>query len=372
MNRMHLRHVSWRAWPLVVGLVGLLLCALRLPAQPQDTLASYLFAWLYFLGLSLGSLGVLLIHNLTGGSWSRPVHRYFMAALAPLLLLTLLFVPVALGLSHLFPWTAQATPDVALPHFKSLYLNIPSFLVRSAAALLAWNLLAALVRARQDGGANAIALIVYTISMTWAAVDWIASLQPQWSSSALGLVIITGQGLGAFALATFCATTNRKPTPPLQPLECRDLGNLLLTFVMTWMYLGFVQFLIIWGEDLPRETIWVRPRLQTSWVALTLVVVGGQFALPFVLLLFRTVKQRAPRLGGIALAVLVSNWLYAAWLILPSVRIAGLRFAWTDLTATLAVGGLWLHVFLRRLQTPGLILHSEAVPSSDGRPVHGS
>src|SRR5262249_3352774 len=157
---------------------------------------------------------------------------------------------------------------------------------------------------------------------------------------------LTGQGLAAFALATRCALRGEKPP---DAAECGDLGNLLLTFVMTWMYLAFVQFLIIWAEDLPRETNWVFARIAGPWHALTVVVVAGQFALPFSLLLFRGLKRDTVALGRIALLLLVSNWLYAAWLILPSTQARGPLWAWPDLAASAAIGGLWCLVFLRAL-----------------------
>ena len=333
----------------VAGAIGCLLCA---RGQLLRTLSAYLFAWLYFLGLSLGSLGALMMHHLTGGRWSVHVHRYFLAALAPLPLLAVLFAPVILGMAHLYPWVHDSERGGGPLQFKSTYLTSSAFIARTITALVVWIVLARLLRAHDAARGRAVALsaaglIVYAVSMTWAAVDWIGSLAPSWSSSALGLIALTGQGLAAFALATRCALrTNRPP----EAAECVDLGNLLLTFVMTWMYLAFVQFLIIWAEDLPRETSWFFARVEGRWQALSLVVVVGQFGVPFSLLLFRQLKRDAVSLGRIALVVLLSNWLYAAWLIVPSTQPAGPLWAWPDLAATAAIGGAWCLAFLRALE----------------------
>lgn len=348
---------GWRGL-LIAAIVALVLCAFLVRGQPLRTLSSYLFAWLFFLGLSLGSLGALMMHHLTGGRWSAPVHRYFVAALAPLPLLALLFVPVALGMAHLFPWVGERWAGADSSRFNATYLTGRAFLVRSGIALIAWCVLARLLRTRafernRSTALSAAGLIIYAATMSWAAVDWIASLEPHWSSSVLGLLVLTGQGLAAFALATLCATRDSRNDPAPSAAECGDLGNLLLTFVMTWMYLAFVQFLIIWAEDLPRETSWFFPRLRGDWGMLTLLVLAGQFALPFVLLLFRSLKRDASWLGRIALLVLVSDSLYVASLILPTTQPAGPPLAASDLAATAGVGGLWCFAFLRGLEGRG-------------------
>jgi hypothetical protein len=244
---------------LAAGAAGLLLCGALATNHPARSLVAYLAGWLFFLGLSLGSLALLMMHHLTGGRWGGPLHRYFVAALAPMPLLALLFVPVLLGLASLFPWAGEASTTIHTHSFRSEYLTGGAFTTRAGVALLTWNLLRVLLRRRAHdpsrlGSLSAIGLIAYGVTMTWAAVDWIGSLQPEWASTALGLIVMTGQGLSAFAFATLCATRSRRSRPFLSAERCGDLGNLLLSFLMTWMYLEFVQFLIIWAEDLPRET----------------------------------------------------------------------------------------------------------------------
>ena len=320
------------------------------------TLSSYLFAWLFFLGLSLGSLGALMMHQLTGGRWSAPVHRYFEAALAPLPLLALLFVPVALGMGRLFPWANGCCGGGESSRFDAAYLTRGAFLLRSGFALVVWCVMGHLWRTRialrrRSTALSAAGLLVYTVTMSWASVDWIASLEPHWSSSVLGLLVVTGQALSAFALATLCATRASGKSNAPDAGECGDLGNLLLTFVMSWMYLAFVQFLIIWAEDLPRETSWFLPRLEGPWGRLTLLVVAAGFGLPFVLLLFRRLKCDVLWLGRIALLLLVTHWLYVAWLVLPTTQPAGALLSASDLAATIAVGGFWCFAFLRALGT---------------------
>jgi hypothetical protein len=324
-----------------------------LSSQPAVLLHSYLFAWLFFLGLSLGSAGLLMLYQLTGGHWMLPLHRYLRAALAPLLALALLFIPILLGLSYVYPW-ARGTHSFA---DKQWYLNSAFFAVRALVALALWFLLTRAHRTASGrdprlNGRSAVGLIVYFVTMTVAAVDWIGSLQPDWYSTGFGLIVTTAQGLGAFAFATSCATLAAKRSPrPMGEQACGDLGKLLLALVMTWMYLAFVQFLIIWAEDLPHETVWYFPRFTTDWLYVTLGVFALQFVVPFFLLLFRRLTRQPGSLALIAIVALVGNLLYVSWLILPSVEPAGIGYGWTDLVALLAIGGVWGFFFSRDLET---------------------
>ncbi|HYX75060.1 MAG TPA: hypothetical protein VE819_10295 [Steroidobacteraceae bacterium] len=351
------QHRRLRRAALVVGALALAICAAAAPTALPQVLRSYLIGWLFFLGLSLGSMALLMMHHLTGGGWSAPVHRYFAAALAPLPLLALLFIILALGAPHLFPWAAVPPPAGALD--KTWYLNRGFFELRAALVLVAWIVLALLLRRGQHlTRVSALGLIVYILSMTVAAVDWIGSLEPRWSSTALGLVVVTGQGLAAFAFATECATltelrttrthTRERPTQ-LSAERCGDLGNLLLAFVMTWAYLAFVQFLITWAEDLPRETVWYLPRLAGGAGVLAIALILLQFAVPFALLLFRDLKRDPRTLTGIAGLLLLSGWLNVVWLVAPSLARSQPAFHWADVVATLGIGGLWAYAFLRDL-----------------------
>jgi hypothetical protein len=338
--------VTLIAWIAGTGLIGLLLW---FPAHASRALGSCLAAWIYFLDISLGSLATLMLHRLVGGDWIVPIQRYLRSTLTALPLLVILFVPILVAAFHLFPWSRWMHADGPMA-FKSEYLAAWPFVVRSVIAFGAWCSLAWLLRRGHPRmGVSAVGLIVYTATVTWAAVDWIASLEPRWSSSILGLVIVTGQGLAAFAFVTFCMTQRPLSDQSSAPHERGDLGNLLLTFVMTWAYLAFVQFLIVWAEDLPRETIWYVPRVLNNWRYLTLAVAFGQFALPFALLLFRRIKRHPRGLCAIALILLISHGLYVFWLIVPTLVPGGWDLAWTDPAALICVGAPWVWIFIRDL-----------------------
>jgi hypothetical protein len=159
--------------------------------------------------------------------------------------------------------------------------------------------------------------------------------------------------------------------PTLTEERANDLGNLLLAFVMTWMYLVFAQYLIIWAEDIPRETVWYVMRSDGVWHALAVTLVFGQFVVPFSLLLFRRVKRDPRTLLAVAVLALAAHWLDIAWLVLPS---SGREPHWTDFVATLAVGGVWLFGFWRHLVRRPSFAHAgfeQSAGTASAEATHG-
>jgi hypothetical protein len=289
-------------------------------------MSSYLFAWLLFLGLALGGMANLMLHNLTGGKWGTVVRPAFVAMTRLVPLAAVLALPVLLGMRTLYPigeagWFAPAF-----------------FVARAVVYLLLWSALSILVVRWPTQALSAAGLIAYTFTMSLAAVDWIGALVPQWYSTALGLVVGVGQMLGAMALA-IAYVGLRTPAPPRELFH--DLGNLLLMYVLTWAYLAFMQFLIVWVGNLPREIEWYVPRLQTGWVALGVLLVVFHFFAPLVILLFRSAKRSPLLLGSLAAAVLGMHAVDVYWLVAPSVRPAGFRISWLDPVALAALGLLW-------------------------------
>ena len=185
---------------------------------------------------------------------------------------------------------------------------------------------------------SALGLIVYAFTMSLAANDWIGSLVPQWYSTAFGLVVGIGQMLGAMALAIAYAGLR---TPEVPRERFIDLGNLLLMYVLTWAYLAFMQFLIVWVGNLPREISWYVPRLQTGWFALGVLIVLFHFFAPLAILLSRAAKRSALFLGSFAAALVVMHAIDVYWLVAPSVRPSGFAIAWLDPVALVGLGALW-------------------------------
>jgi len=321
-----------------------------------ELLRSYLFAWLFLLSISLGAMANLMVHSLTGGRWGEPVRPAWIAAARLMPLVAVLFLPILVGAARLYPWAAEPGP----------YLNMPFWIGRAVAWLAIWVALSAgFLRADRatanpasggSPGARRIAaagLVVYTLTVSLAAVDWIASLTPHWYSSTFGLVIGVGQMLAgaAFgvAVAAFVApfAPARAAADEGTRLRFHDLGNILLMYVLTWAYLAYTQFLIIWSENLPHEIHWYVPRVQTGWASLGVFLIAFHFFLPLAILLSRAAK-RAPRLlGAIAAALLVAHLGDAFWLVEPTFRPDGFAIRWTDIAALGVLGAIWTWAWRR-------------------------
>jgi hypothetical protein len=330
-------------------------------------LHGYLFMWLFLLGISLGALVNLMIHALTGGRWGEPIRPPLIAAARLIPVVAILFIPVLIGAVRIYPWAEE----------PGRYLNIPFFAVRSLAYLVIWIVLAIVFlgadRATVDpasGGAlrarriAAGGLVVYALTMSLAAVDWIASLTPHWYSSGFGLVVCVGQMLAAMAFAVaFAAYRTRRPVGDPGPgwgalpeegrdavrLRFNDLGNLLLMYVLTWAYLAYTQFLVIWSENLPHEIHWYVPRMQTGWAGLGFFLIAFHFFLPLAILLSRTAKRSPALLGAIAGALLVAHVADVYWLVIPSSRPEGFTLAWGDGAALVVLGALWTWLWRREM-----------------------
>jgi hypothetical protein len=341
-----------------VASIALLLCLLLGWHAPRQALLSYLVAGMFCLSLSLGSMALLMVHVLTGGGWGWYLRPQLLAAMRPLPWLAVLWLPLLLGMRLLYPWAVPgAMADAALRR-QAWYLDEGFFIVRMLVCFGVWLWLASALRRRLDRTDDtdlsrfaALGLIVYLLTVTTAAVDWVMSLVPAWRSSVFGLIVATSQLLGAAALGVgYAAFQHRRDDtpahPPAEPARLLgDVGKLLLTLVLAWSYLAFMDYLTAWIADLPAETVWYLPRLKTSWSALGAVLVVFHLAVPFAVLLSRQAKHHAGWLLAVAALLLVMHYAYLLWLVVPSFRAAGFALAWTDPLAWLGIGGWWWLLF---------------------------
>jgi hypothetical protein len=315
----------------VFGAVALLVAALLgWLADPRALLASYLAAWWFVSGTLMGGLANVWLHDLTGGDWGLAIRGPLLRAARWLPLACLLFLPVLLGMHLLYPWAggdglARWHGEFSAPGFKNRWLAPGFFILRSVGYLVVWSVLAWLaVRpgARHSRGGAAVSLLVYTFSTGLASVDWIMSLQPAWYSSVFGWLAANGQMLSGLALAILLIDRHaaRKVLP--------DLGNLLLMYVMSWAYLAYVQFLIIWAENLPHEISWYVRRSAMPWKAVAWLLVTFHAAGPLLILLSRHAKRAPGWLGTLAGALMVAHLVDCWWLVLPSLDGLSWHAAW--------------------------------------------
>lgn len=346
---------------LVIGLVGLAVSLAGAFIDPEQFWRSYLLAYLFWLEISLGCLAVLMLHHLVGGRWGLAIRRLLEAGAMTLPLLALLFVPLLFGLQTLYIWTnPEALSHSELLQHKSAYLNIPFFLSRTVIYFIVWLGIAYLLnrwsleqKRTGEPGLSArmrrlsgLGMVLYVVTATFAAYDWMMSLEPEWSSSIYGLLFIVGQVLAAFALAIVGLRFVSKDQPaaaagavPPWTTHFNDLGNFTLGLVMIWAYITFSQFLIIWSANISEEAVWYYQRSQGGWLWVGVFLVLFHFVLPFLLLLSRRAKRRARLLSALAMGLLFMRLVDLYWLIAPAFYPVEARVHWLDLTILVAMGG---------------------------------
>ena len=358
---------------LIVGVVfGIVAVALAF-IRPDEFFRAYLLGFMCWLGVALGSMAIIMIRHLTGGGWGVVIRRIQGAAMRTLPLLTALFIPLLFGLSKLYPW-AIPVESVQEPHIREhleshkyilRYLNPTGFAFRALGYFVIWNLLSFLLSKWSKEGDQpnapdntnkfkAVAgpgLILYGFTITFAAIDWVMSMDPSWISTIFGLIILIGEVLSAmcFAVVVERILFNYKPmSDMLTPDFVHDHGKWMLAFTMVWAYFSFSQWLIIWAGNLPTEITFYMTRLHGGWGEIGLFLALFHFVVPFAILLSRPFKRDIRRLVWVAVWLIFMRYVDLFWIIEPNFS-KSLTVTIADIVVPIAIGGLWLASFFRNL-----------------------
>jgi hypothetical protein len=353
--------------PVVVG--GAVLLAASVAGaffSPRDFFHSYLLGFLFWIDLTLGSMGFLMVHYLTGGAWGVVTRRTMEAVTRTLPVLAILFIPIGVGLGSLYDWARPgALQHSQLLRHRSGYMNPAFFLARAAIYLAGWIVFAYFLNRwsveqdrypghnqRRLAKLSAGGLVFYLFSASFAAVDWAESLEPRWSSTMWGFLFIAAEGLGALAFVIIVLTllTRRDPmSGVLKPDHFHDLGKMLFANLMLWSYFAFCQYLIVWSANLPDEISYYLPRTGTTWGWLGVSLIVMLFLFPMLLLLSSPLKRRPYLLSGVAVLILAMQYMDVVWIVAPSYYKQGFRIQWMDVLTPFGIGGVWLWAFLREL-----------------------
>ena len=362
---------------LMVAGVGLVLCAIGFVVDRDQFFRSWLIAFLLFLGITLGSMALMMIQHLSGGTWGV-FRRVFEASSRTLPLMAALFIPVIAGMTSLYPWTHDdlVKGDEIMRH-KAPYLNTGFFLARAFVYFVGWTAIAWTLTAwskKQDEGdmtvnlpiqrLSGFGLVFYALTVTFAGIDWIMSLNPHWYSTLFGFLMMGGQGLSSLA-ATIIISRYLSQRPPMQellkPSHFHDLGKLSLAFTMLWAYFNFSQFLLTYAANLVEEVPYFISRMSHGWQYLAIFLVLFHFFVPFFLLLSRDNKRASSRLVMIAGWIIFVRYIDIFMLVTPDFGAAGnlhmlageheshFFVHWLDLAAPVAIGGLWVWMFATQL-----------------------
>jgi hypothetical protein len=344
-----------------IGVVALVICGVAAIFDSGSFFRSYLIAYVFWVSLALGSLGVVLMHNLVGGRWGAIIRRFLECGVRTLPLMAILILPILFGIPALYEWSHHEVVehDAVLRH-KAGYLNPAAFIIRTVFYFVLWIGMSVLLARKSPvgpastalKGISAVGIIVFSFSVTFAGVDWIMSLEPHWFSTIYGAIFLVGQALQtlAFCTALLVYFSDRAPfAGRIQPSWYHDLGNLLLAFTCLWAYTSFSQFLIIWSGNIPEETPWYIRRTAAGWQIVSVLLIVFHFAVPFAILLSRYVKRRGRLLARVCIAIIVVRFVDLVYWMEPATPHGVFPLGWISLVAVVGIGGVWLWMFLWQL-----------------------
>jgi hypothetical protein len=377
---------------LIVGAVALVLGLIGWWQTPGTFVQTYLNSYLLILGLSLGSLGLLMLQHLTGGQWGIMIRRPLEAATRTLPLLLVLFIPIVLGMKSLYmEWLdPERTKEEPLSHLQQGYLTHNWFLVRAAIYFVVWIGLMLIFNAwsrRQDTDQGSRSLrrnfkllagpgiILYVFAMSFAAIDWVMSITPHWASTIYGFLFVAGQLISSMSLM-ICVIVLLSRTEPfasaLNKRHLHDVGKLLFAFIMLWAYFDFSQLLIIWSGNQPEEITFYMSRLHGPWGYVAIAVLVFHFFVPFFILLSSDVKRSARLLPKVAMWMIFMRFVDLFWMTRPEFSKKGtISFSWLDIVLPIALLGIWLGYFAFNLkQQPLLPLGDPRLAEAIGNHEH--
>jgi len=315
---------------------------------------AYLFGWFLWFSVAIGCLGLLLVFHMAGGRWGRTLRPLLEAGAQTIPWWALLFIPVLMDLGRFYAW---AHPDlVAASHImehRHVFYNPTFFTIRAVFYFAFWSWLApSVVRWGRENSTNlrqagTLGLLGYVLTFSFAAFDWMMSLDPIWGSSIYGMIVITGAALSALSFCVIRLYQLQSKSPTLDVQALHDVGNLMLAFTLLWTYAMLSQYLIIWYANLPEEIGWYRLRANGLWGALGGILVITQFALPFFLLLARRNKRNLSALVKIAVWIFAVRFINVFWMVMPEFRKTGTPLHGMDFLIPAALGVIWVLVYLR-------------------------
>jgi hypothetical protein len=357
---------GWQMRSLIVGVVGALVLVATGSMWHEIFMRGYLVGFMLWLGLSQGCLALLMLQYVTGGLWGLVSRRFLEAAAKCFPLMAILFIPIALAAPRFYPWVDHTT----------WWLNLPGFYIRAVIYFVIWTGLAYTLSSwdkRYDEGPapslssrmqaiSAPGLVLYVFTITFAAVDWVMSLSPGWTSTIYGLLYLAGQGLSAFAFVIIMLWLFGKHEPYrsiVTRTQVHDIGKLMMAFTLLWAYFSYSQFLITWSANLPEEIGWYIHRIKGGWAPVAIFIVMFHFFVPFGIMLSQDLKRNLSKLAPLAMFMIFMRVVDLFWYIVPNFNtpsmeqpapFATLQVLIVVIASVVGIGGLWLAFFFFNLR----------------------
>jgi hypothetical protein len=358
---------------LIIGALFAVLSLVGAFISPDKFYAAYLLGFMLWVGMSLGCLALVMLIHMTGGDWCQAVRRILEAGARTVPMMALFFIPVILGMRHLYVWAQpdKIAHDKHLQEITRTYLHPSWFVVRAAIYFAIWIVLSWLLNkwsAEQDNPPakdtghrfrvlSGPGLVLYAFTLAFAAIDWVMSLNPSWISTIYGLLFLACECLSAVCFVVVIVAILHQYRPVSEFMKAdyvHDYGKLMLTFIMVWAYFSFSQWLIIWAGNQPEEISWYLRRLHGGWQLIGLFLALFHFAVPFAFLLSRPLKRNVAKLVYLAIFLMLMRYVDMFWYIEPTFHEA-FAVSWLDIVVHIAIGGFWLALFFRNLKQRPLL-----------------
>ena len=395
---------AWKMRAFVIGVVALVLGLIVALAGPAmgDTYAwehavrAWLLGLMITFGFAVGGLALLMVQYCSGGKWGLLLRRPLEAMSRTLWVVLIYWAVMAAGISKLYMWASPALIQrgvnlgqitgsqlEAINHaiaFKHGMLNPGMFVGVSLFCFGIWffymyRLTRLSLKREADSPANTPywikklenisgpGIVVYSLTMTAAAIYWVMSLDVTWYSTIYGLLFIVGQGYSVLALGIITSISLSKDEPYktiLRQTEQHDLGKLTFAFVMLNIYIAFGQFLIIWSGNLPEEINWYLDRIRGGWGVIITLDFIFHWVIPFAMLLSRDIKRNKKRLVKVCQWMIFARCFDMFWLIEPNFKDAArnLHFSWGILEyvfVPVAMISFWVYAYCMQLQSRPLV-----------------
>jgi len=343
------------------ALLGIIGCIAGYVSNPARLFQSYMVAFAYTTLIGLGAFFFVMVQFLTGSAWSVTMRRIMENVMITLPVGLILFIPVAIGLDQIYPWTNQAIVGAdAVLKAKSSFLTPNFFITRTVIYFFLWSLWAGSIYHQSTKQDTARSIKQMHIASRWSApglflavaigtlasYDWLMSLEPKWYSTIFGLVMLSGGGLSFFSVVTLVCLAFRRAgilKNSITKEHYHDLGKWLLCMTAFYTYVAFAQYFLIWYSNIPEETVWYRHRMVGAWLPISLAMPFLRFLIPFPILLCRPAKRSLKVIGLMAAYSLIVEYIDLYWIVMPTYYKTGPQPHWLDLATivtTVSICGL--------------------------------
>ena len=357
------------------GALGL--AATYLTAGAERFFADYLIGFWYFAGISVTMMFFSAVQYLARAGWSASVRRIaeLYAGMVPVLVVLILPIVANVFMHHgsIYEWTHESAATDPILIKKAPYLNTTFFAIRIAFYVLAWFMMHRFIignSIKQDSSGSDITptrknwkrsapfVLLYAITITFAAFDLLMSLEPHWFSTIWGVYSFAGHFVSALSIVAITVVVlynNGHLREYITAEHFHDLGKLMFAFSVFWAYIAFSQYFIIWYANLPEETIYFTHRMAHGWEYFGYALIATHFLLPFMVLLRQDVKRKTRILVVAGIIILTSHFIDIVWIIMPAVghhilKVEGVVFGWQELTGWLFFAGIFLVLAMKNFQ----------------------